>query len=165
MWCSIFGRCLRGHVIFGKNISITQQTVDDALVLICLAGLHWASPCWSPLMTLWHWFTLLFPWYLLVMTSLREMHRRTSGGVLATCHFRGLVSTGGALRFLLDQVTAVDLCLVFWSWTGLLTTNIGITPKELLLNRSTSPLSYYPLSSPTFVLWAIIDVQAFKDSY
>lgn len=30
---------MRGHVIFGKNISITQQTVDNALALVSLAFL------------------------------------------------------------------------------------------------------------------------------
>jgi hypothetical protein len=34
--------CLRGHVMFGKSVSTTQQTVDDTLALVCLAGLHWA---------------------------------------------------------------------------------------------------------------------------
>jgi hypothetical protein len=32
------GSCLvRGNVMFGKRISITQQTVDGALPLVCLA--------------------------------------------------------------------------------------------------------------------------------
>lgn len=34
-----WSRSLRGHVIFGKNISITQQTVDNALALVSLAFL------------------------------------------------------------------------------------------------------------------------------
>jgi hypothetical protein len=42
-WCGH----LRGHVMFGKSISITQQTVDNPLALVHLAtfffaGLHWA---------------------------------------------------------------------------------------------------------------------------
>jgi hypothetical protein len=42
MFCWI--RCLRGLVMFGKGISITQQTMDDTLALVCLAGfLNWAS--------------------------------------------------------------------------------------------------------------------------
>jgi hypothetical protein len=45
----------------GKSISITQQTVNDTLALVCLAML-----CWS----------------LLVMTC-REKHQRTSHGILA----------------------------------------------------------------------------------
>jgi hypothetical protein len=34
---------LRGHVIFGKGISITQQTVDNTLAMVCLATLCWCS--------------------------------------------------------------------------------------------------------------------------
>ena len=35
--------CLLGHMIFGKGIRITQQTVDYIVVLICLATLCWSS--------------------------------------------------------------------------------------------------------------------------
>lgn len=35
--------CWSRHVMFGKGICITQQTVDYALVLICLATLCWSS--------------------------------------------------------------------------------------------------------------------------
>jgi hypothetical protein len=41
MFC--WRRCLRGQVMFGKSVSITQQTMDNALALVHLAGLHWAS--------------------------------------------------------------------------------------------------------------------------
>lgn len=34
---------LGGHMIFGKSINITQPTVDNALALVLLAGLLWAS--------------------------------------------------------------------------------------------------------------------------
>lgn len=34
---------LRGHVLFGKGVRITQQTVDKALTLVCLATLCWLS--------------------------------------------------------------------------------------------------------------------------
>ena len=34
-----WSRSLRGHMIFGKNLSITQQTVDNALALVSLAFL------------------------------------------------------------------------------------------------------------------------------
>ena len=37
MFC--WSRSLRGHMIFGKNLSITQQTVDNALALVSLAFL------------------------------------------------------------------------------------------------------------------------------
>jgi hypothetical protein len=40
--------------MFGKSITITQQIVDDALILVRLASFHWAL-----LTTLLHWFTLL----------------------------------------------------------------------------------------------------------
>ena len=56
MFC--WSRPLRGHMMLGKSVSTTQQTVDDALVLVRFAGLHWAPPCWSLLTTLWHWFIL-----------------------------------------------------------------------------------------------------------
>lgn len=42
-----------------RLLSITQQTADDMLALVCLADLFGASPCSSPLLTLWHWLTLL----------------------------------------------------------------------------------------------------------
>jgi hypothetical protein len=41
MFC--WSRCLQGHMMFGKGISGTQQTVDSILALVCIAGLHWAS--------------------------------------------------------------------------------------------------------------------------
>jgi hypothetical protein len=59
--------------------------------------------------------------------------------------------------FLLDLATAVDSCLASWDyWTGLLVswqTEFGITPKELLLIRSTTPCPIYHLFSPTFGQW------------
>lgn len=39
--------------MFGKGISITQQTVDDAIALVGLATLRWSS-----LTILWLWFFL-----------------------------------------------------------------------------------------------------------
>ena len=37
MWCSS-GNCLvKGHMMFGKSISITQQAVGDTLALVRLA--------------------------------------------------------------------------------------------------------------------------------
>jgi hypothetical protein len=53
MFC--WSRCLRSHVTLEKSVSITQQTVDDALVLAPLT-----SHCWSSLgsahagLCLWH---------------------------------------------------------------------------------------------------------------
>lgn len=34
---------LMGHVMFGNSISITQQTIDDPLVLVSFSDLHWTS--------------------------------------------------------------------------------------------------------------------------
>ncbi|EDL06919.1 RIKEN cDNA 3110040N11, isoform CRA_a [Mus musculus] len=60
---------------------------------------------------------------------MRETHQRTSAGILAAARgFHSLIPVGGALQFLLDQVTATDL--VFCQWTRLLTTKIGIAPKN-----------------------------------
>lgn len=56
-------------------MSITQQTMDHALSLIHLAGLHWASSWWSSLIMFWHWFTL-FSSLILVQG---EMHQSTFG--------------------------------------------------------------------------------------
>jgi hypothetical protein len=65
------------------------------------------------------------------MALWREMHQRTSGGIpAASCCSHGLVAIGGALLFLLDQTAATDLCLVFASWTGLLTMKIGVGSKN-----------------------------------
>jgi uncharacterized protein YejL (UPF0352 family) len=57
--------------------------------------------------------------------------------------------------FLLDHAAPADLSLgTLWNWTdGILTTKIGIAPKELLLNRSTSPLFYYLSFLP--YLWIV----------
>jgi hypothetical protein len=30
-------------MIFGKSVTIAKQTMDEALALVHLAGLHWAS--------------------------------------------------------------------------------------------------------------------------
>jgi hypothetical protein len=54
-----------------------------------------------------------------------------------------------AWMFLLDYDTTADSCfLTLLNWTaGILTTEIGIAPKELLLNRSKSPCPIYHLSA------------------
>jgi hypothetical protein len=36
-------RHLKGHVIPGKSMSVTQETVDNTLALVQLAGLHRVS--------------------------------------------------------------------------------------------------------------------------
>jgi hypothetical protein len=50
--------CLRGLMMFGKGISTTQQTVNDTLTLVHLAG-----PCWTLL-------TLVFRAYALTLVHL-----------------------------------------------------------------------------------------------
>ena len=35
--CDVLQEYLRGHVMFGESVSITQQTVDDAVALVFLA--------------------------------------------------------------------------------------------------------------------------------
>jgi hypothetical protein len=118
-------RCLRGHMMLGKSISVTQQTVNDALALVRPAGLHWSS-----LTMLWHWSALL-PFLSFFVISQREKHQRTSGGVLAaSCRFGGLVPIGRASQSLLDRAAAVDSRLVLCYWTILLTTKIGVAPRN-----------------------------------
>ena len=59
-------------------------------------------------------------------------------------------------------------------WFGILTplnstagilTETGLSPKELLLNMSTSLYPIYHLFSPTFEQWAGVGVEAFKNTY
>ena len=51
--------------------------------------------------------------------------------------------------FLLDHATITDLCLVtLLNWTVGILTEIGITPKELLLNRFISPCPIYHFFLP-----------------
>jgi hypothetical protein len=70
MWCSS-GNCLvKGHLMFGKSISITQQTFLHWFTLPLFAGHDWAS-----LMLVFGDDTLA----LFVMTLWRETHQRTSG--------------------------------------------------------------------------------------
>jgi hypothetical protein len=74
-----------------------------------------------------------------------------------------------AWQFLLVCTPATDFCLVSWLyWTGLLVScqmEIGIIPKELLLNRSTSLYPIYHFLSPTFGWWARRGVKVFKNPY
>ena len=63
MFC--YSGCLREHVMFGKGISITQQTVDDARWYWCEFP-FFAGLCWTFLAlvlagdTVWNWFALPF---------------------------------------------------------------------------------------------------------
>jgi hypothetical protein len=47
------GRCLRGCVLLGNSMGITQQSLDNGPALVHHTTLHWAL-----LMTLSHWYTL-----------------------------------------------------------------------------------------------------------
>ena len=38
-----WSKCLREHVIFGKSISVIQETVDDGVVLVQFITLCWSS--------------------------------------------------------------------------------------------------------------------------
>jgi hypothetical protein len=62
MLCDM-NRCLRKHMMFGKDINITQNTVDHAVrywyALTLFAGLHWdLLMLVSSDDTVWYWFTL-----------------------------------------------------------------------------------------------------------
>jgi len=130
----------REHVMFTKSINTTPQTMRErscigspcnALMVftdLCLSWLHWEKHTRE---------RLLVFWLLLAASS-------------DSCQF------GRALQFLSDQAAATDLCLVFAEWTGQLLLAcvwcFGLHcwypdnkdwywPKELLLNRSTSPRS------------------------
>jgi hypothetical protein len=106
----------RGHVMFGKHISIAQQTEDDALGLPCnsllvFVGLHcW----WSSLTTPLHCFTLVSS---LIFTCCGFMWY--SGCFLLLLWAHAFVLISRASWSLLDGATAIDLCLVFAEWTGL----------------------------------------------
>jgi hypothetical protein len=50
------------------------------------------------------------------------------------------------------------------NWTASILTN-GDDPKELLVNRSTSPCPIYHLFSPAFGQWAGRRIKTFENSY
>lgn len=120
-------RCLRGCVIFGKNVS-----------------------------RIWHWKdTLVFatPFNTsLVFTSYREMAQRTSHSILAdSCHVHWL------MLIWLNLVASVGWSSCYWImfgvcyWTGLLVSwqQSWNHTKELLQNRFTTPFFYKPSFPPT----------------
>jgi hypothetical protein len=131
MFC--WSRRLRGCMVFRKSMIRTQQTVNNALALVLLA-----MPCWSPLIStfqvfierpmpknLWYFGCFLpLPW--------------TPAESVEPCGFFWI-------KLLLL------MCLVFADWIGLQLlvhvrwypdNEFWNHPKELLLNRSTSLLSY-----------------------
>lgn len=99
---------------------------DNTLALICLA------------------FSLIF----VCRDFLGRNAPKTFGGTLAASRsFGRLLLISGALWFLLDQASAIDPYLACVCCTRLLKTKIGITPKELFLNRF-QPLFLINLSRP-----------------
>lgn len=130
---------LGGYMMFGKSINITQQTVDDALALVLLAGLRWASLSLvftDDAIILVH-FAFLDDLHLLCFTekSAPKNFWWCSGCFLQLwqthTNWQSLTVSSALSRWL--------ICVVLnWTannkdWNG---------PKELLLNRSTSLLSY-----------------------
>jgi hypothetical protein len=66
MWC-LLEQTLRGHVMFGKSVSTTQQTVDNALALVRLA--FFADLCLLWLQRQKHTKELMVVFWLLLVTS------------------------------------------------------------------------------------------------
>lgn len=104
MFC--WSRYLKGHKFFGMSISTTQQTVDNVLTLVCLAGLHWASPPGVQ----WQCSDICLPCFLCwssLVSSYAETHQRTFGGVpVASCCFGEILPIGRASQFLINQAAA-----------------------------------------------------------
>ena len=124
-WC----RHLRGCVMFGKSIGGTQQTVSNTFALVCLAML-----CLSSLILAW--------------CDVIERNFLCSSDFLALHGFvpilKSLTISSGSSHCYWFVFGVLD-------WTAdILIINIGITPNEWLLNRSTSLLSYWPSFSPNF---------------
>jgi hypothetical protein len=136
-WCFAEARPVGEHVIFGESINRTQQTVMGCLHGIALQHfVDLASSLTEARHPSWFWSLLC----------------RFSGGlaVSAGCH-----------------TTTADSCLVSWHyWTGLRLswrTEIENAPKELLLNRSTSPCLIYYLLLPLDS--GLEGVKAFENPY
>lgn len=55
-------RNMRRHMMF-------RRTLDETMAWVHLAGLHWAPPCWSLLMMLWYWLSLLSPLTFIVKST------------------------------------------------------------------------------------------------
>jgi hypothetical protein len=125
IWC--FARVDAWKSMFGRGINTSQQTVNQRgdcgidwglnrchVVLVWLAtlwrsSLGFAEDAWVVLVR----FVTLF-WSLLVVTSQREKHLRTSGGgPAASGHFLNLRPMGRASQFLLDGTAIADWWMVF----------------------------------------------------
>ena len=121
--CFCWGRHLRGLGKLGKNISITQQIGKDTLALVLLAVLCWSSLIFSCLDFTEKNTPKNFSWY--------------------SSTFFPLLRTqfGRASRFLRSDCYWFMFGVLDWT-ADILTMKVGTAPKELLLDRSTSPLSY-----------------------
>jgi hypothetical protein len=135
MWCFAKAR-VRGHMMLGE-ILLRPRNSDRTLALLAMLYCLTTS---------------------LIFTLLRKAQQRSPlnfgwfWSLQLTC--ANLVK---ACLFMLNRVTADDLCLVNWNvdiltllnWTAsILTREIGHL-KGLLLNRSTTPSAIYHLFSPT----------------
>ena len=94
--CFCWSRYERRHVMFGKSISRTQQTVvgftlQDFACLCLSACLHTEKSSQERLVAFW-----------LLLATFSDL-----------CWF------GGASKFFLDQTSTTDSCLVLGNWTGL----------------------------------------------
>lgn len=92
--------------------------------LLCLLSLHW----WHELVCL-----TLCRWASLAVTSQGETHQRNY-----LQRFLWLLAASldfGAITFLLDWNDLADSCVVSAEWTRMRTTNIGIAPQNLFLNK------------------------------
>lgn len=90
-----WSRPLRGHMMSRKSLSITQQTVDGALALVCLATLCWPSLGFPNAGLRWWW-----PWNWFALSSSCCFHR---------------LRVGGVSPFLLDRTAVADLWVVLMS--------------------------------------------------
>ena len=132
------------------NMNMTHQTVG-AWALVCLLCLLVSPDDMHVLVYL-----TLYCWASLVVTSERETQSRISHEIpVASCCFLGLWPVGEPHGFFWIELTLLIYvwCLLnglgysywfmfgVWEWTPLRTTKIGIPPKDLILNRSTSLVS------------------------
>jgi hypothetical protein len=142
MFC--WSRHLRRYLMFEKNRSRIPRPWKDALALLNLAVLHWTSlvmQCFADL----HWSSLC-----------REKHANELHMV-----FWLILATSA------DLWLSVESSHCYWFMFGVyycigLTMKSEITPKELLLNSSTPPLSYKPSFPLTSGRWAKREVEVFK---
>lgn len=112
--------CLRGHVMFGKSVSVAQQTVNDLQCFTFLLALvRLAVFCWSLL-----------------------LNSNTPYDVLTASYCFPGPMTEKAFWFLMNQASASDSCLLFWTgllklWQWILELPERTTSKQVQLLRTT----------------------------